>query len=414
VTEVESPAERYVPRQVRAGLAICLSGGGFRATLFHAGALRRLNDFGILSRATSFSSVSGGSIANGLLATVWPELQADSRGTFTNWVSVFEDRLRAFCSRDIRTGPLLWQRLNPANWPRLARDDFSVTDLLAEEYRRLVGDRSLHDLGGRHRPKFVFCASNVQTGVNFEFRASSIGDYVIGYREPEQITVAEAIGASSAFTFAFPPMVRHLDPTRFHGGHPKAAPVGWKWDGRLSLTDGGVYDNMGLEPVWKTHEAVFVSDGGTPFALSRHPGSWLVPRLLRAYGISANQSEAVRKRWLVSAYARRVYQGAYWGVGTEVSEYPTDDGQAPWPGYRGRALDRLRRFRTDLDAFGPEEQDILVNHGWCLANAAVRRWCVELATAGLELTEPPHPALLAPSEAEKALEHSHQVRFFGR
>jgi NTE family protein len=413
VTELESPEERYVPRPARTGLAICLSGGGFRATLFHVGALRRLNDFGILSRATTFSSVSGGSITNGLLAAVWPQLQADGRGHFTNWVPVFEARLREFCARNIRTGPLLWERLNPANWSRLARDDFSVTDLLVEEYRHLVGDLPLRDLSRHHRPNFIFCASNLQTGVNFEFSARHVGDYVIGYAEPGELTVAEAIGASSSFTVTFPPLVRHLDPARFHGAHRKAAPVDWKWDGRLSLTDGGVYDNMGLEPVWKTHAVIFVSDGGTPFALDRQPGSWVVPRLVRAYGISANQSEAVRKRWLVASYTRRVYQGAYWGLGTDVAEYPTE-GEAPWPGYRGRTLDMLRRFRTDLDAFGSDEQDILLNHGWCLANAAVRRWCVELATGGLDLTAPPHPSLLSPTEAEKALVHSGDFRFFGR
>jgi NTE family protein len=43
-----APAQR-----ARQGLALCLSGGGFRAVLFHLGALRRLNELGILSRLTS-------------------------------------------------------------------------------------------------------------------------------------------------------------------------------------------------------------------------------------------------------------------------------------------------------------------------------------------------------------------------
>ena len=44
---------------------MCLSGGGFRATLFHLGALRRLNEIGMLQFIDTFSSVSGGSIING-------------------------------------------------------------------------------------------------------------------------------------------------------------------------------------------------------------------------------------------------------------------------------------------------------------------------------------------------------------
>lgn len=41
------------------GSALCLSGGGYRAMLFHAGALRRLNEFGWLGRIDRYSSVWG-------------------------------------------------------------------------------------------------------------------------------------------------------------------------------------------------------------------------------------------------------------------------------------------------------------------------------------------------------------------
>src|SRR6266581_394163 len=39
-----------LPRASRRGIGLCLSGGGFRASLFHLGALRRLNELGILAR----------------------------------------------------------------------------------------------------------------------------------------------------------------------------------------------------------------------------------------------------------------------------------------------------------------------------------------------------------------------------
>src|SRR5688572_21072574 len=66
------------------GLAIALSGGGFRAMLFHAGALLRLNELGLLSRAARISSVSGGSIAAAFLASRWSELRSDNAGSFIN------------------------------------------------------------------------------------------------------------------------------------------------------------------------------------------------------------------------------------------------------------------------------------------------------------------------------------------
>ncbi|OLT31053.1 hypothetical protein BJF82_02585 [Kytococcus sp. CUA-901] len=63
-------------RGPRRGTALCLSGGGFRAALFHLGALRRLNELGMLGQLRTVSAVSGGSIAAMLLADPrleWPD-----------------------------------------------------------------------------------------------------------------------------------------------------------------------------------------------------------------------------------------------------------------------------------------------------------------------------------------------------
>ena len=53
----------------RIGLA--LSGGGFRATLYHLGSLRFLRDAGILPRVSHITSVSGGSIMAAHLVLNW-------------------------------------------------------------------------------------------------------------------------------------------------------------------------------------------------------------------------------------------------------------------------------------------------------------------------------------------------------
>lgn len=52
------------------------SGGGFRATLAALGVMRCLADVGLLASLRYASSVSGGSIANGLLGRRWPALRA--------------------------------------------------------------------------------------------------------------------------------------------------------------------------------------------------------------------------------------------------------------------------------------------------------------------------------------------------
>src|SRR5688572_7184095 len=72
----ESSQEKYLaqPKPTRQGIALALSGGGYRAALFHLGAARRLNELGILHQIDTISSVSGGSIFAAHLATRigWP------------------------------------------------------------------------------------------------------------------------------------------------------------------------------------------------------------------------------------------------------------------------------------------------------------------------------------------------------
>src|SRR5437764_6480169 len=52
-------------------LGLALSGGGFRASLYHLGLVRFLRDAGILSQVTHITSVSGGSIMAAHLALNW-------------------------------------------------------------------------------------------------------------------------------------------------------------------------------------------------------------------------------------------------------------------------------------------------------------------------------------------------------
>jgi NTE family protein len=77
---------RWEADKLEPGIALAMSGGGFRAMLFHAGVLLRLNELGVLSKIKRFSSVSGGSILAGVLAAKWKSLgSAGSNGEFGNF-----------------------------------------------------------------------------------------------------------------------------------------------------------------------------------------------------------------------------------------------------------------------------------------------------------------------------------------
>jgi NTE family protein len=413
---------KYQPNTRRSGWALCLSGGGFRAALFHLGALRRLNEVGLLSKMHMISSVSGGSVANGLLAKLWPQftLSGDGSGAFKNFVD-YETRLREFSSHDIRTGPLLTERLDPRNWPLLLGDDHSATDLLAQTYQdQLVGDLRLKDLAATRDaggPSFVFNTSNLQTGVDFTFGPDGVHDWKLGSASAPDLLVAEAIAASSAFPVAFPPLVLKFAPDLFHGGDLESTrdPRAIDFRRRVVLSDGGVYDNLGLEPAWKHHEAVFSSDGGKPFDLDVNPAQALPVRLLRVQDVIGNQALAVRKRWLIASYEKGVYAGTYWGIGTEIEGYAVHGTGYGETVLDGLVLQRLGAVRTDFDGFTEDEQLVLMNHGWALADAALRTYMARALPVPVPLGTPPSAELLDhPERAAEALKDSARSLQLGR
>ena len=254
--EAPPAAGQFLPEEaLRQGTALCLSGGGFRAALFHLGALRRLNELGVLSRVDTISSVSGGSIvAAHVMERVRPWPAPGS--SFPNWESAVAQPFRDFTARDLRTGAVV-RRIASRSRPGAA------AEALAARYAALT-NRTLPELP--ERPRFVFCATDMAFGVNWVFERTRMGDYRAGYKAPPpDWPVARAVAASSCFPPVFDPLPLGLAPRDLTGGDVAPSAERDKLVRGLRLTDGGVYDNMGLEPVWKDHAAVFVSDGGATF-----------------------------------------------------------------------------------------------------------------------------------------------------
>ncbi len=398
------PRTVYVAPKERKGLALCLSGGGFRAALFHLGALRRLNELGILSGVDTITGVSGGSILAAHLAQSiqpWPR-----RGEpVPDWESRVVTPFRRIAGRNIRT-PAILQRLLPWNWPRSS----TAVRALARTYERSVTSLKLAALP--ERPRFVFCATDMAFGANWTFERDRSGDYQVGYVDtPPAWPVARAIAASSAFPPVFNPL-----PLRLRGETLKQGKAtGPKRDKALSdlrLTDGGLYDNLGLEPVWKSHMTLLVSDGGATFDFE--PDGGLFWRLMRYSDVSGQQVVALRKRWLMSNFLAGALQGTYWGVGSAVASYELPP--ADYPGYRAPLVDDvIAEVRTDLDAFSQAEMDVLENHGYMLAGAAIARHAPDLIHASpIPPVRAPRPDLVDEDRVRVALRDSGKRRLLGR
>src|SRR5437868_15502856 len=83
---------------------LALSGGGFRATLFHLGTLWRLNELGWLVKLDRVSSVSGGSLTAGALACRWSELAVDGAGVAQAFGSALSERIHRLAGETIDVG----------------------------------------------------------------------------------------------------------------------------------------------------------------------------------------------------------------------------------------------------------------------------------------------------------------------
>ena len=371
------------------GLCLCLSGGGFRATLFHLGAIRRLNQLGVLSKLSTITSVSGGSILNGLLASRWARLDLAANGVFTNLEAVIAEPTRDFCSKDLRTAMLVGTRLKPSNWFQLARDKFSVSaNFLAEAYQPYFAS-TLSELPtpGANVPRFVFCSTNFGTGTCWHFHGgpnARMGDFYNGYCDARDVRVSDAVAASSAFPPGFSAYRMQLGPeTIFTREDPwgehrvdsaKRPQRQAASSGPIFLTDGGVYDNLGVEPVWRTYNTLLVSDAGRPFDATTGTKQGIVSRLRRAADISMEQVAAVRKRWLVADLTSGRRKGALWTLNSRLADFPLPDRN----GYAVDACKMIQGVRTDLDAFSEAEIACLENHGYSLADAGVRSWASHL------------------------------------
>jgi NTE family protein len=356
--------------QARPGIALALSGGGFRATLFHCGTLWRLNELGYLPKLDRISSVSGGSITAGRLALRWASLNFQN-DVAVNLVPEVIDPLRVFCTRSVDTPAIAKGALLP--WK-------SISDVVQKQYEEhLLGTETLQAMPDR--PRFIFNTTNMATGVSFRFSKPYAADYRIGMIEHPQFRVSLAVTASSAFPPILSPVIVKAPPESFRQTEGADLYRQVEYRERLVLTDGGAYDNLGLETTSRFQQ-VLVSDAGAPFGFVQKPKTNWLGQTRRVLDIAVNQSRALRKRWLIERYTRGERQGAYWGIMTEIEGYQLPD-TLPVP---AETTATLARIRTRLNPFSEAEQGSLINWGYAVCDAAMRRFVVP--NAGLPLGWP--------------------------
>jgi NTE family protein len=86
------------------------------------------------------------------------------------------------------------------------------------------------------------------------------------------------------------------------------------------LSDGGVYDNLGLETVIKEYTTVLVSDGWQKVVPEEDPHHDWARHAVRILDVVDNQVRSLRKRYLIEAYKRGDHSGCYWSIRTNFAD----------------------------------------------------------------------------------------------
>jgi len=350
------------------GPGLALSGGGFRATLFNLGALWRLNELGWLKKLAMITSVSGGSIVSGVLGFKWRKLIFDANGVATNFQAEVAAPVRHFCTQSIDV---------TAGLEGLANVFESIPQRVAAKYRdELFGDATLQDLPDLEtNPRFVIYATSLQSGASVRMSRKYLADYRVGRIATPRIPLATAVAASSAFPPVLSPVTIDFDPAVWENQEGADLYAQVEYRRRLYLTDGGVYDNMGLEAIWDRCKIVLVSDAGAPFSPEPTPERAWTSQVARVLDIATEQTRRLRRSWLVGDFKEKRRHGTYWGIATRIADYQLDDTLAR----DGPTTEALQHIRTRLNPFTDAEQSRLINWGYALADAAMRSHVLEAA-----------------------------------
>jgi predicted acylesterase/phospholipase RssA len=415
----------------RIGLA--LSGGGFRASLFHIGVLARLAELDLLRGLEVLSCVSGGSIIGAhyyLHVRKLLRTKADAAITAADYVAIVEkiaDEFLAGVQRNIRTRVAAeWT----TNLKMILFPNYSRTLRVGELYERelfarvqdgeATGERWLGELtveppgelpnfnpktdNWRRRakvPMLVLNATTLNTGHNWQFTASWMGEPPGGintqidanYRlrrvyhdeapKPHCKTrLGYAVAASSCVPGLFEPLpLNELYPDR-----------------TVRLVDGGVQDNQGIGALLDQDcNVILVSDASGQMDAIDDPSTGLLSVPLRSNSIAMARVReaqfrdvAMRRRsgllrGLVFLHLKKDLEGEDidW-IGCRIKSPAPARNTLTGYGVHKEVQRQLSAIRTDLDSFSDTEAYALMTSGYLMTKEALQ----EPEAVGFPATQP--------------------------
>jgi predicted acylesterase/phospholipase RssA len=422
--QANAPDDKTLAVSFRGKVGIALSGGGFRAALFHIGVLARLAELDVLRHVEVISCVSGGSIAGAyyyMLLKREMERHGENMDQM-HYVSIVREMETNFLSA-VQKNLRMRIFANPWKNLRIFLDkDYSRTHRLGELYEKYLYQpiiRNTHPEGEpilmhnlkirpadiaagdefnvktenwnrRNKvPMLVLNATSLNTGHNWQFTASWMGEPPGNIRQDvdakqrlrrmyyheapppyrDNIRLGYAVGASSCVPVLFEPLkLKNLYPGI-----------------DVQLVDGGVHDNQGIASLLEQDcKLMIVSDASGQMSDAAVPTGNTADVFFRADLVL---QERVREAQLLDLKAREsasqitgllfvhlkkeLHQEPVNWVGCEEPQRTTinpksvkDRPDLTDYGIRREVQQALSQVRTDLDAFNDAEAYALMYSGY--------------------------------------------------
>lgn len=385
-------------------VGLALSGGGFRASLFHLGVLARLAECDLLRHIEVISCVSGGSIVGThYYLALQRELEQKLVLSREDYIKIVEEVITTFVA-GVKTNIRSRALLNPFNRTeriaRLLEEKFysKITSMcsplrLSDLIIKPPNSRNFHPL--HHNwcrdakvPILILNATTLNTGHNWQFTATYMGEppaYIEDeidtncrlrrmYNEHEAppgykggVQLGRAVAASACLPAVFPPMI-------LRGLYPNKS---------VRLVDGGVRENQGIFGLIQQNcDVIIVSDGSGQMEDIDRPSSLPTSVPFRAIDITMQTiRSAFYKQLVVRSRVSRLRHHLYlhlkkglnaqtvdWGKGKSPSDPGhIDQGDTDY-GVSRKVQHLLSNLRTDLDKFSENEMYALMLNGYKMAD----------------------------------------------
>jgi predicted acylesterase/phospholipase RssA len=447
-------------------VGLALSGGGFRASLYHIGVLARLAELDVLRHVEVLSCVSGGSIIGAhyyLEVRRLLETKADHEITRDDYVQIIVricDRFLEGIQRNIRVR-VAAEFLT--NLKMIFARNFSRTQRAGELYEEEIYSLVEDGLGDKPRwlnelfihpqgedenftPKYdnwrratkvpilILNAATLNTGHNWQFTASWMGEPPSGintdvdgnYRlrrmyyheappDHQKIRLGHAVAASACVPGLFEPIV---------------LPKLYKSEGRditVRLVDGGVHDNQGVMGLLDQDcNAIIVSDASGQMGTQDDPSRGVIGVPLRSNSILMGRVREAEYRELDSRLrSSQLRNLMFVHLKKDLDVNPVDwvDCQDPVDatdearpihkrgiltnyGILKEIQEALADIRTDLDSFSDKEAFALMTSGYRMTEHEFSR---QFADFPISNADEPDWGFLRVNEAMKDLSKSKEL-----